>query len=162
MDSTDGQAPFQASLQINGSHYCGSVIIKPQFLLTAGHCIAGKNVENMEILVGTNKLSSGGTRYKVKKTIKNELYYMPENLDADVTYDIALIHVQTPIQFNSEVQPIKYSTEEINENENLQVFGWGRLKVSRRYLFYLFSLKFLSVFSFNVQFQFTVWWCATR
>lgn len=40
-DAVDGQGLFQASLQINGSHYCGCVIIESEFLLTAGHCIAG-------------------------------------------------------------------------------------------------------------------------
>lgn len=89
-----------------------------------------KNVDDIEILVGTNKLSSGGMRYKVKKTIKHEFFFMPEYLDPDVTYDIALIMVQTPIQFNNKVQPIKYSIEEVGENENLRVYGWGSLSVS--------------------------------
>lgn len=39
-DAAEGQAPYQGSLQINGSHYCGCVIISAEFLLTAGHCIA--------------------------------------------------------------------------------------------------------------------------
>lgn len=35
-----GQAPYQGSLQVNGSHHCGCVIISAEFALTAGHCIA--------------------------------------------------------------------------------------------------------------------------
>lgn len=87
-------------------------------------------MNDIEILVGTNKLSSGGTRYKVKKTIKHEFYYMPEYLSPDVTYDIAMIWVQTPIEFNDNVQPIKYSMDEVEENDQLIVYGFGSLSVS--------------------------------
>lgn len=40
IDAVNGQANYQGSLQINGSHHCGCVIISAEFLLTAGHCIA--------------------------------------------------------------------------------------------------------------------------
>lgn len=90
-----------------------------------------QNEDNMEILVGTNKLNSlGGTRYKVKKVIKHEFFYLPEHLQPDVTYDIALVWLQDPIEFTDTVQKIKYSTEEIGENEKLQTTGWGYYKWS--------------------------------
>lgn len=98
-----------------------------------------KNVDDMEILVGTNKLSSSdGTHYKVKKVIKHEFFYLPEHLEPEVTYDIALVWVQNPIEFNEKVQPIKYSTEEVGANENLQIIGWGYYKWNGVYIFHIF------------------------
>ena len=85
---------------------------------------------DIEILVGTNKLSSGGTRYKLKEAIKHEKYYVPEYGIPNNTYDIAIVKVQEPIEFNDKIQPIKYSIEEVGSGENLQVSGWGFLKVS--------------------------------
>lgn len=41
MDAADIQAPFQGSLQMNKKHVCGCVVITSEWLLTAGHCIAG-------------------------------------------------------------------------------------------------------------------------
>lgn len=79
-----------------------------------------RNLKDIEILVGTIKLSSGGMRYKVKEAIKHEEYG-----DSNVTYDIAAIRVDGPIQFNDKVQPIKYSIEEVDAGKNLQVSGWG-------------------------------------
>lgn len=79
----------------------------------------------VEILVGTNKLSSGGTRYSIKNTIPHEHYDEPE-----YAHDIALIRLRTPIEFNENIQPITYSTTEVPENTEMQVFGFGRLAVS--------------------------------
>ena len=39
VDAKDGQVPYQCSLQRNGSHFCGCVIISKQWILTAGHCL---------------------------------------------------------------------------------------------------------------------------
>lgn len=96
----------------------------------------------MEILVGTNKLSSGGARYKVKMTITHDDYFTPEFSDPDIVNDIGLIHVQTPIQFNEKVQPIKYSTNEVKADELLQISGWGYLNV------YQFSSNICEIFCY--------------
>lgn len=104
-------------------------------------------MDNIDILVGTNKLnSSDGTRYKVKKTIPHEFFYLPEHFEPDITYDIALVWVQIPIEFTEKVQPIKYSTEEVGENETLQITGWGYSKWNEVFIFHIyseFSLNFI-------------------
>lgn len=68
-------------------------------------------------------------RYKVSDIIKHEDYFMPVYAKPDITNDIALIRLEMPIQFNELVQPIKYSIEEVEAGETLQVTGWGRLSV---------------------------------
>lgn len=77
--------------------------------------------QHFEILVGTPKLSSGGTRYKANATIIHDFYYK-ETLD----YDIALVRSQMPIQFNDYVQPITYSKKEVTPNTELLASGWGK------------------------------------
>lgn len=116
-------------MQINETHTCGCVIITSEWLLTAAHCIPD-NLEELDVLVGTVKLSSGGARYKVKEAIKYHEFKIPARGDLNVTHDIAVIRVDGPIQFNDNVQPIEYSIAKVEDNGNLQVSGWGLLKVN--------------------------------
>lgn len=78
------------------------------------------------MLVGTNSLSSGGTRYNTNKTFVHENYTR-----SNYAYDVALLRVQTPIEFNEKVQPIKISSKVIEPGtENLKITGWGLLNVN--------------------------------
>lgn len=87
--------------------------------------------QHIEILVGTTKLFSGGTLYKVNETIIHDLYYK-ETLE----YDIALVRPKIPIQFNEfNVQPITYSSKEVPPNAELLASGWGKWTVSKFYEF---------------------------
>lgn len=79
----------------------------------------------MKILVGTNDLNSGGRRYKVKKLLKHEQYNQPA-----FAFDIALVGIYGPIEFNEKVQPIKYSNKFVKAGTHLQTTGWGKLNVS--------------------------------
>lgn len=75
--------------------------------------------------MGTIDLNSGGTRYDVEKFIPHEEYDKPPFAN-----DIALIRIKGEIQFNDKVQPIQYSDKFINDDTYLQIFGWGKLRVS--------------------------------
>lgn len=78
------------------------------------------------VVVGTNKLSSGGTSYMANKTIVHKLF-----VRSVYTYDIGLIRLQTPIEFNEKVQPIEYSAKVIEPGTTgLKLTGWGLLSVS--------------------------------
>lgn len=91
---------------------------------------------DIQILVGTNQLSSGGTFYRAKKTILHEKFDQPqfdEPESGQVQYanDIALIQTESPMTFNKKVFPLDYSDKEVEVGaENLQFTGWGVLNVS--------------------------------
>lgn len=86
-----------------------------------------KRVQDIEILVGTAKLHSGGTRHKIDKAIIHEKFGYPP-----FSHDIALVRLQTPIQFSANAQPIKYSPNEVPVGANMQATGWGLLYVACR------------------------------
>lgn len=76
-------------------------------------------------MVGTNDLGKGGTYYKVEKLIAHEDYNNPP-----FAYDIAVIRIRGKIEFNERVQPIEYSPDEVPDDADVQLTGWGRLRVS--------------------------------
>lgn len=76
-------------------------------------------------MVGSNDLEVGGTFYEVEEGIAHEKF------DIDIgTHDIGVYRLKKPIEFNSKVQPIKYSDEFVSGGVKLTLSGWGRLKVS--------------------------------
>lgn len=83
-----------------------------------------RNPERYQVLVGTNDLQNGGKRYNVRQFITHEHYNNPK-----FAYDVGVIRVDGPIEFNQKVQPIKYSNRYVGGGITLQVTGWGRLNV---------------------------------
>lgn len=79
----------------------------------------------MSVVVGTNDLKSGGTRYKIEKFVGHEKYDKPEFAN-----DIALIRVDGEIKFNDKVQPIKYSNKFVEADADVDIFGWGKISSS--------------------------------
>lgn len=148
-DAPDGIAPFQISLQWDREHLCGGSIIADQYILTATHCVLGcvkfgrlfstkittiianfapnrLRGQNLEILVGTNDLKKGGKYYKVANFTTHEHFDSPL-----FAHDIAVVKLQDKIEFNDKVQPIELSKEDIPDGAQVQLTGWGRLKVAK-------------------------------
>lgn len=89
MNATDGQAPYQCSIQLRNYHTCGCAVISDEWVLTAAHCVHGHRLNYSDIslatiLVGTNDLESGGTRYKAREYIKHEMQHTPSRFSHDI------------------------------------------------------------------------------
>lgn len=79
----------------------------------------------MQLMVGAHEYNTGGQHYyKVSDVVVHEGFIL-----SDYINDIALIRVQTPIKFNDQVQPIKYTNKMIPPGTPLQTIGWTRLLV---------------------------------
>lgn len=83
--------------------------------------------DNTDVLVGTNSLSTGGTRYRIKHFIIHENYD-----DKVYAYDIGLLRINGPIEFNARVQPVTLSPAEVPSGSILVVSGWGQLSKIRK------------------------------
>lgn len=70
-------------------------------------------------MVGTNEWQTGGSRYNVSNIIIHEQFEL-----SDYINDIALIHAQSPIEFNERVQPINFTSNAVQPNTLLQTTGF--------------------------------------
>lgn len=118
-------APYQCSLQRNGTHYCGCAIIGTRWILTAGHCVYNKSIEEIAVSAGAHILHFNNTLYKPLKLIPNEHYNTPPFAN-----DIGLILLAQNIKFDATMKPIKLSTKYVRPGANVRVTGFGKLEVS--------------------------------
>ncbi|XP_013792869.2 venom serine protease-like, partial [Limulus polyphemus] len=107
---------------------CGGTIINKVSIVTAAHCLVTQfgNRQNSSIFVrvGAHDIDNSGTDYQVNKVIVHKDYNYPSHY-----YDIGLILLSKPVEYNDEVQPL--CIPELNKlnvnlnNKEVVVIGWG-------------------------------------
>ncbi|XP_026463142.1 lectizyme-like [Ctenocephalides felis] len=115
------QFPWQVSLQMFGSHFCGGIIYNSKWVITAGHCIMGIN--GFEAVAGKHDLSkteSTEQRSAFKKTFVHKSYGGSVG-----PYDIAVIEVDPPFKFNEAVQAVKLPLRDEPHSGQVTLSGWG-------------------------------------
>lgn len=86
------------------------------------------NITVCSVLIGTNKLNSGGMVYYPKKyVIHSEFHNTPEN-------DIALIQLKDKIEFISKsIKIVELTSVNTKPHTEVIVSGWGYTNVSNLY-----------------------------
>ncbi|KAM3585222.1 uncharacterized protein V6R79_010780 [Siganus canaliculatus] len=124
-----GECPWQVLLTHNGKGFCGGVIYKPTWIITASHCLEEAQKEFLKVVAGEHDiLKDEGT----EQTIEVAEIIMHENyVKATADNDIALLRLATPIVYTPHAVPVCMPTRALAEGElwavNLHtVSGWGR------------------------------------
>ncbi|XP_073820382.1 chymotrypsin-2-like [Musca autumnalis] len=116
----DGLAPYQVSLQTIWGHFCGGCIIDKDWVLTAGHCVINKYMEDILVMTGSQNLAKPGPLYGVDQVHVHCNYDKP-------TYhnDIALLHLNTSIVWNEKTQSVPLPTKPMEDGADVLLTGWG-------------------------------------
>ncbi|MBB4680657.1 S1 family serine peptidase [Crossiella cryophila] len=118
-----GAFPYQVSLRMYGSHFCGGSIVSPTTVVTAAHCLEGQNPAQMTVYSGTLS-SRAGTAHRVRAGYIHPKYRGEQRYSWE--YDAAVMMLETPIQFNNYVKPIELATSGPSVNSQGMVTGWGK------------------------------------
>ncbi|MFE0023340.1 S1 family peptidase [Amycolatopsis sp. NPDC059021] len=109
---------FMASMQtVDGNQECGASLIKPDWLVTAAHCVAGKEPADWQFRLNSNDRTQGGEVVKADRFVIH-----PNYLGEAKPSDIALVHVEAP----ASAAPIAIATESPQPGSSFREIGWGQ------------------------------------
>lgn len=123
-EAVKGEFPFIVSLQDSSGHFCGGSLIKPDWVLTAGHCVDGTSLDKIVIGLHEQGVMTDTETMTVKKVISH-----PQFSRQTVDYDFALIQLSQKSHF----QPVDISSVEMKNPGgsepaiNFVAAGWGAL-----------------------------------
>nr|XP_055035145.1 enteropeptidase isoform X1 [Misgurnus anguillicaudatus] len=128
-DAKKGAWPWIVSLRWQGTHVCGASLIDSEWLITAAHCVYGKNIHlsSWVAVLGLHAQFNTEDSDKQYRTIDQIIMNKHYNRRTKES-DIALMHLETPAIFTDYVQPIclpELSTI-FEEGEKCFIAGWGR------------------------------------
>ncbi|XP_035846915.1 enteropeptidase [Sander lucioperca] len=124
-----GAWPWIVSLQWRGRQVCGASLIGRDWLLTAAHCVYGKNVHLQwwEALLGLHAQSDSGSADVQTRRIDRIVIHPQYNRQTKQA-DIAMMHLQQPISFTQLIQPVCLPADgqDFTAGTRCWIAGWGR------------------------------------
>src|ERR1043166_7847619 len=103
----DGAYPWQVSLVVSWipnpaqGHFCGGSIYSSRWIITAAHCVTDNQPQDINVVIGTNKLVSSATRVNIKRIVMHKGY---KAVTSD--NDIALLEMMSEIKLDDRSKAI--------------------------------------------------------
>ena len=112
--------------------FCGGILISDIQIMTAAHCMIGRTIEDVVVVVGTDNVDSELRKLNYRILYKIEIYpYYFKTMEMAFKHssDVALITLEKPLVINSKITPICLpdldKSEETYEGKTATVAGWG-------------------------------------
>uniref|UniRef100_A0A5F5PML0 Ovochymase 2 n=1 Tax=Equus caballus TaxID=9796 RepID=A0A5F5PML0_HORSE len=124
-----GSYPWQVSLKRRQKHICGGTIISPQWVITAAHCVANRNIAlTLNVTAGEydlNHTEPGEQTLTIETIIVHPHFSTKKPMD----YDIALLKMTGAFNFGQFVRPVCLPEpgERFEAGFICTTAGWGRL-----------------------------------
>nr|XP_033809337.1 ovochymase-1 isoform X2 [Geotrypetes seraphini] len=129
-----GEHPWQASLKITGSHFCGGSIIGEDLVVTAAHCLIHVDqslLQKLTVTVGEHDLKHIDEQEQ-NIQVERILFHPHYDNRGNMNSDIALLYLKQKIQFGTLVQPacLPHKNEKFEAGTLCITSGWGRTNES--------------------------------
>ena len=124
---------FLYSFGDTDNSFCGGILISDLEILTAAHCVDGKTIDDVVVIVGSNNAKAELRQMNWMTLFKIELYPLYyKNMEKAFKYssDVAILTLEKPLVLTSEVNPICLpsldESEESYEGKEAILAGWGK------------------------------------
>ncbi|XP_047297126.1 transmembrane protease serine 6 isoform X3 [Homo sapiens] len=129
--SSEGEWPWQASLQVRGRHICGGALIADRWVITAAHCFQEDSMASTVLWtvflgkVWQNSRWPGEVSFKVSRLLLHP-YHEEDSHD----YDVALLQLDHPVVRSAAVRPVCLPARSHFFEPGLHcwITGWGALR----------------------------------
>ncbi|CAL8093644.1 unnamed protein product [Orchesella dallaii] len=128
--AVSGEFPWQVAMIRRGQQFCGASLLDSKNVLTAAHCVefmTQGDVKALRLNMGDLVLNTQSDGQHVERKAKRVLYHKGFSMK-NLAHDIALIHLDRPVEFSKTVQPVclhpgnpAYDTGA----SDADVSGWG-------------------------------------
>ncbi|XP_033225818.1 venom serine protease 34-like [Belonocnema kinseyi] len=109
--------------------FCGAVIISNRYVLSAAHCVANKQAQELGVLIGDHDVSAGidanATLLRVAGFVVHPSYVINKR---NSNFDIAVIAVVGSIKFTNEIGPACLPFHHNRDSFSgavVEILGWG-------------------------------------
>lgn len=131
VNAAKGAWPWMVSLHWFNRHVCGGTLIGRDWILTAAHCVYGKNVHvaNWRALFGLTAQSESNAP-EVQSRLIRRIVIHPWYNRRTKRADIAMMQLQEPVNFSDHVQPVCLPEPGLDPAPGTvcTISGWGRLQ----------------------------------
>merc|ERR1712055_122051 len=124
-EAQENEWPWQGALFIDDAWFCGGAIISENYVLTAAHCADGASY--FDIMAGAHNVRAASEPHRVEITSYNGWTH-PQWNTQDLSNDLALIELPSPIDFNDYIKPscLPSTGDTADEDELVTCTGWGK------------------------------------
>ncbi|XP_046887151.1 coagulation factor VII [Hypomesus transpacificus] len=129
-----GQCPWQALLEYRKEYKCGAIVLAPQWILTAAHCVWRMDATHIQVIAGKHNRSMKENTEQVRQVARLIIHPQYNHTTTDV--DLALLKLRKPLRPGPFVVPVCLPALDGSFERTLAtvrtsvVSGWGRLAQS--------------------------------
>lgn len=123
-DAIPHSAPWIITIQWGPHHHCGGSILRPEWVVTAAHCLFGISPQvTLTLIAGIHTVRSPEPSAQRRVLNRNRIWIHEQWVSGP--FDIAMVHVAPAFVFNQFVQPIALPNRNYIHSGIVQLHGWG-------------------------------------